>query len=242
MNISISFLEATGKQYISVPVTRRGTDDEVFAVDTDIQFTDHTSRMLMGFSTSVGAYWGVAANLAYYDFGGSSYSIKLDPSVRRVVHFHRVNRNGTLSVDSEEITRAGAASLSNLPWSIFSTGDTSNACRAKLYGAKITEASVLTYDLTPCLDPSGVPCLYDSVSGQNIYNDGTGSFIAGFETAEQALKLVTLPDVTAETDETKKSLTISLPGEAQLASTGVPAAIDIATSRGWTIITQYRED
>ena len=173
----LKYIEATGKQYISIPVTVRGTDDEVFAVDTDIQFTNHTSRMLMGFSTSVGAYWGVGANLSYYDFGGSSYAIELDPSVRRVVHFHRVNRNGTLSVDSEEITRAGAASLSNLPWSIFSVGGTSNACRAKLYGAKITEDSVLTYDLIPCLDPVGAPCLFDIVTQQAFYNNGSDDFI-----------------------------------------------------------------
>lgn len=232
MNIPISFLEATGNQYISIPVTIRGTDDEVFAVDTDIQFTDHTSRMLMGFSTSVGAYWGVAANLAYYDFGGSSYAIKLDPSVRRVVHFQRVNRNGTLSVGSEEITRAGAASLSNLPWSIFSTGGTSNACRAKLYGAKITEDSVLTYDLIPCLDPLGVPCMFNTVTHKLIYNSGTGSFIAGM-TTDQAVNLATLP-------ATGGSLTVSLPLAAAF-DDKIQSVLNAAADKGWTITVQYRE-
>ena len=94
----------------------------------------------------------------------------------------------------------------------------------------------------PTLASTGTPCLYETISDQNFYNAGTGAFIAGFDTVEQALKLATLPDVTAETDATKKSLTVSLPKEAQLASTGVPAALQIAADRGWTITVQYRED
>ena len=91
------------------------------------------------------------------------------------------------------------------------------------------------------LDSTGIPCMYDRVTKQLIYNSGTGAFIAGFDTIEQARKLATLPDVTAETDATKKSLTVSLPWEAQLVSTGVPAALQVATDRGWTITVQYRE-
>ena len=96
-------------------------------------------------------------------------------------------------------------------------------------------------DIVPALDSSGTPCMFDTVSKQTFYNAVTGAFIVGFDTVAQARKLVTLPDVTAETDETKKSLTISLPWEAQFASTGVPAVLQVATDRGWTITVQYRE-
>lgn len=43
--------------------------------------------------------------------------------------------------------------------------------------AKENEDYVL--DLRPCLDPSGVACMYDMVSKQYFYNQGTGTFTAG---------------------------------------------------------------
>lgn len=32
-------------------------------------------------------------------------------------------------------------------------------------------------DMIPCLDPSGVPCMYDTVTKQPFYNQGTGEFL-----------------------------------------------------------------
>lgn len=172
----LEYIESTGKQYLSIPVTVRGSDGKVFEVETDVQFMDSSARMLMGFSTSVGAYWGVGANLSYYELGGSSYSIKLDPSVRRTVHFLRVDGDATLRVGEEEVARVGAAGLSGLPWSVFAVGSASNYCKAKLFGLKITEDSVLTYDLIPCRDAAGKPALFDTVTRQTFYNQGSGDF------------------------------------------------------------------
>lgn len=98
----------------------------------------------------------------------------------------------------------------------------------------------LLSNLIPALSPSGAPCMYDSVSKQNFYNSGTGAFIAGFDTAEQARKLAYLPDVTAETDATKKSLTVSMPLELAF-DASVKSALSIATARGWTITVQHLE-
>ena len=87
------------------------------------------------------------------------------------------------------------------------------------------------------LDVSGAPCMHDSVSGQNFYNSGSGAFIAGFESTEKAaLGLAKLPVVEAG------ELTVSLPAAAQEEASRVPAAIEVARQRGWTLITQYRED
>ena len=89
----------------------------------------------------------------------------------------------------------------------------------------------------PTIDKNGVPCMHDSVSGQNFYNSGSGAFITGFESTEKAaLGLAKLPVVT------EGELTVSLPAAAQDEATRVPAAIEVARQRGWTIITQYRED
>jgi hypothetical protein len=34
-------------------------------------------------------------------------------------------------------------------------------------------------DLIPVIDKDGVACMYDKVSGEFFYNQGTGDFIAG---------------------------------------------------------------
>ena len=81
--------------------------------------------------------------------------------------------------------------------------------------------------------------MHDTVSGQNFYNANTAEgaipFTVGFDTTEKAaISLSKLPVTTGGT------LTVSLPAEAADTATLVPAAIDIAKSRGWTIIEQLR--
>lgn len=120
-------------------------------------------------------------------------------------------------------------------------GGTSFSTPMRLYSFKHERNGRMLVQLVPALDSAGVPCMYDTVSGQNLYNantaEGATSFIVGFETTEKAaISLSKLPLTTGGT------LTVSLPATAQDTDTLVPAAIDIATNRGWTIITQYRED
>ena len=46
------------------------------------------------------------------------------------------------------------------------------------YG-KIYAENNLVCDLIPCLDTNGTPCMYDTVSKQTFYNQGTGEFLYG---------------------------------------------------------------
>lgn len=43
----------------------------------------------------------------------------------------------------------------------------------------ITEGDAVIQDLRPCINPKGVVCMYDTVTGKYFYNQGTGEFIAG---------------------------------------------------------------
>ena len=110
------------------------------------------------------------------------------------------------------------------------------AKRARWFSVVMVNSDVKR-SLKPCIDVSGVPCMHDTVSGENFYNSGSGAFIAGFESTEKAaLGLAKLPVVAAG------ELTVSLPAAAQDEATRVPAAIEVARQRGWTIVAQYRED
>lgn len=91
-------------------------------------------------------------------------------------------------------------------------------------------------ELIPAFDTQrGEACLCD-VKRHKVYYKGAnleGRVVPGF-TLTQARQLSKLP-------ATGGSLTVSLPWEAQLVITNVPAALQIAADRGWTITVQYRE-
>lgn len=109
----------------------------------------------------------------------------------------------------------------------------------RLYAAEITEDESIAMDLIPVLNDTGTPGMYDKVGKQFYENSGTGAFIVGIKTLNDARMLNNaLPDVTAESPD---SITLSLPVEA---STDAPAqkALKELSDRGWNIIVQYRED
>ena len=52
-------------------------------------------------------------------------------------------------------------------------------CNLALYGFSARENDTLIQDIIPVLDLSGRPAMYDDVSGQFFYNQGTGEFTWG---------------------------------------------------------------
>jgi hypothetical protein len=44
----------------------------------------------------------------------------------------------------------------------------------------MTETTVVR-DYIPALDENGVACMFEAISGEFVYNDGTGDFLAGNE-------------------------------------------------------------
>lgn len=51
----------------------------------------------------------------------------------------------------------------------------------------------IVYDLVPCLDAVGAPCMFDMVSCKPFYNSGTGDFLYPAESTTYSLRRV-LPD------------------------------------------------
>lgn len=84
---------------------------------------------------------------------------------------------GSISVDSS-ITCSHSIYL-------FARHEYNDAVRynvsAKIHSFIIYEGNMLVRDLTPCLDWSMTPCMYDKVSGKLFYNAGTGDFTHGRE-------------------------------------------------------------
>lgn len=65
-----------------------------------------------------------------------------------------------------------AANLNGAPW-------TDSYCIMTFYYCKIFEGDTLVHYYLPALDGSDVPCLYDCITGDYIYNSGTGTLTVG---------------------------------------------------------------
>lgn len=63
----------------------------------------------------------------------------------------------------------------------------------RIYQVQISQGNVVVHSFVPCLDPTGAPCMYDTVSKQPFYNLGAGDFIYPTETTTYSLRRP-LPD------------------------------------------------
>ena len=53
--------------------------------------------------------------------------------------------------------------------------------KGRIYGFKIYENDILAMDLIPVLDSNKVPCFYDKISNELLYNKGTGEFLYAYK-------------------------------------------------------------
>ena len=51
--------------------------------------------------------------------------------------------------------------------------------KSLIYYCRFYENGELVCDMCPCLDADGVPCMFDLIRQQTLYNQGTGSFTWG---------------------------------------------------------------
>ena len=254
-NIPADFLESTGTQGIQIPhvfdkntglkyvgIVRRSsswTNGGSTWLDTarrvEMLLTNPTNN-----SIGVGEY-GTAYN-------GVSVAI-LNTETKTIASYNWLNRKllqvetsgGKREVYNDLYVGNRTSPAIGVLCKSDANGAVSSFEQGTIFEVSVSQDETIEVNVIPTLDSSGTPCMYDTVSGQNFYNantaEGATPFIVGFDTTEKAaVSLSKLPRTTGGT------LTVSLPAAAQDTDTLVPEAIDIATSRGWTIITQYRED
>ena len=96
----------------------------------------------------------------------------------------------------------------------------------RFFGTQISEGATIAADFLPAIDATGMPCAFETISKQPIYNCGTGDFVVGM-TITQARKLGKLPD-------TNGSLRVSLPVGWD-ADEEVDTALQNVRKKGWTV-------
>jgi len=186
----VEYLESTGTQYI----------DLGFVVDSN-------KKVALGFSTAsnqeskvpVGVYNGIFWTYIVYTYGANGLVTFNNSTVNTLGTFN-TNRHD-VSVDYKNLTYTydGVSNaLSGTPrdytLNLILFGRNNNGTPdaffngLKVYYLRAYDNDVLIRDFIPVLDNSDVPAMYDQVSGQLFYNQGTGQFKFGPYQAENSNK------------------------------------------------------
>ncbi|MBR4007845.1 hypothetical protein [Fibrobacter sp.] len=106
--------------------------------------------------------------------------------------------------------------------------------KGRIYLYEETKGAEIVHSMSPALDPTGTPCMYDRVTGTAYKRGGSGQFVAGVGSVAQLSTLLrNLPP-------TGGDLTLSLPAEAN-----TPEVADMLQAchdtKGWTLtVHEYR--
>lgn len=180
----VEYLESTGTQYIDTGITA-----DLDTTEFEISANDYNTP-------SVGCQFGAYSNnFNYYMLYSETSNVKkivlrfgnVDETVDRVAEDRfvkteykgkKVYYNGVLV---GTVTTTGTQSHSLPVFCRWTNTAYSYYATTKINKLKIWESGTLVRDLIPVLDWNMTPCMYDKVSGQFFYNQGTGDFSYGRE-------------------------------------------------------------
>lgn len=185
----IEYIESTGAQYIDT-----GIIPSNYNYSAEFRMSaPNWGKLFFGMGTSISNVWGgegyqfgIAGSGGNSSWGGATASTtaSLLQVSNNVFYNYKMNKNGFYvngvlkSAISNPIDYAASKSIyigrSNNPGADEYTGS-SKWSWVKIYN----DNNTLVRDFIPVLDPDGVPCMYDRVTGTFFYNSGTGDFIAG---------------------------------------------------------------
>lgn len=242
----IEFLESTGMQYIN-------TGLHVFYswnVNVDVDVLESTSfHQVWGWRDGYGnqeslGYWLVtvsSGNTKSFMYDKQEKRIYKDPVTSGRESVKYVGSDATVYIGNDKLNFTKKTDYeTTLTTGLFAGRRINNEkycpTKCRIWSFNVSDNVGTSHaKYIPSLNPTGIPCMYDTVTRKPFYNVGTGDFIAGL-TMKQAKKLSNLP-------ATSGSLTISLPKEARLIqhNSEVETALNDAATKGWNISVQYRE-
>lgn len=195
--IELDYIQSTGTQYINTGLHK------VLFTRADKVFVGLTPTVISSsayfFGTMVGSRgFGVRTRNATWIQGGlwqggGPASANVDTIYQRFdVELSVENGfvlNGVKQADAG-VGNPNLTVLTEFPFYLgaytYTTGSaateyTISATKLKCHYLKVERNGELIIDLIPVLDKDNVACMYDKVSGEFFYNQGTGEFIVGYK-------------------------------------------------------------
>lgn len=175
----LEYIESTGTQWVNTGVT--GAAKWEF----DLQFTNTTTRQLMGYGGNGAEYWGCQTDGKYGLFAGSTIGV----AGGRDTIVHDYTGSNSLWVQNQTMALE-ATDVTGKQYQIFTIMDAAGyQCKMKLWRCKCIQGTSLIRDFIPARrDSDGYVGLFDIVNSVFYGNSGSGSFVAG-PTATEDIQL-----------------------------------------------------
>lgn len=175
----IKYIESTGTQYIDTKYIC-GNDVQI---ETEFEYLqiDSVFRCIYGKQTKTAAEDAITVSQAVNYTVQAYWRTNLTPfTLEKDRRYKMLQSQNALVLDgvdyggwSSSITKS---QLTMYLMARNNNGSAGNFFKGRIYGFKIYESNILAMDLIPVLDSSKVPCFYDKISNELLYNKGTGEF------------------------------------------------------------------
>ena len=176
------YLECSGKQYIKTNVS---TSSNIY-VKVIFSFPQKTCALFCGrsnseYSNTVFLYDNNSIRFDYSEIGYNIGVVNLiEPIKKNVCEIRRTNNTIESYFNDTFFQRHYVITEYESMYPIWIMSDENHKYN---YDGKIYEFTlnnnIISQNFIPALDPSGKPCMYDTVTEQPFYNSGTGEF--GYE-------------------------------------------------------------
>ena len=159
-----------GASFIDTGIAHQTCD-----IECDIRFEETGTRQLMGFGAGTGQYWGAGATGIFDYMNGTN---ALD---RTLVVLNVDITDITITVNADGVTRKSTkgSQVTQLKYRIggapTGVSSTSYWCTCEVWSNKFKVDGVVIQDLRPYVDENGEACFKDVVTGNLLYNQGTGT-------------------------------------------------------------------
>ena len=170
----VDYIESTGTQYINTGIALTSSNISTLKIIADFQYTksESGSHFIFGYGMQFGVNWYNGDNLYGY-FKNSNKNTSFTDGLTR----HVYKQDGsTVYIDDVSTLSISSSSFSTGNVFLFGNKEDGGLCSGKMYSCQIYDNNILVRDFKPCKDSNGVYCLYDELTGQCFYNQGTGRF------------------------------------------------------------------
>lgn len=185
----VDYIGSTGTQYISLGyISPERAKTLRFVADMSIDTTSSGYRLCGTGGNKRQLYFGLNPAGAFA-YGPGSIDATVDSYGKGGIKYHydydvlnglyEVSENSAI-VASNQFEFSGYIGGNFCLFCYAGVGEVPTALwSGKIYSFLVYENNMLIQDLRPALDYNNVACMYDMVTGNYFYNQGTGEFIAG---------------------------------------------------------------
>ena len=166
----VAYLESHGKEWIDTGVLS-SSELEVavdFVCNGGFVFGTYIQPYQFSCDTDNPGYWRIDG------FGGRPRR-NISKGVRHVI----VLRNGPSTLDGDVVININSSFFDKGSRLLLFKADAQVGLIGMVYSCSISKNGKKLRSYIPVLDPSGSPAMYDEVSGQFFYNQGSGEFTWG---------------------------------------------------------------